>query len=84
MLSYLIHTFARYISDIKLAMSQPHIGTVKIMSIDRCHHENTDDLHFFPSCSMVVTSNDHVTSLVVFCDLYLSCNCRPQSPTSAR
>ena len=43
----------------------------KIMSIDRCNHVNTDDLHFFPSYSIVVTLHDHITSLVAFCNMYL-------------
>ena len=33
--------------------------------------QNTDDLHFSPSCSMVVTLHDHITSPVVFCNMYL-------------
>ena len=28
-------------------------------------------LHFSPSCSMVVTLHDHITSPVVFCNMYL-------------
>ena len=28
--------------------------------------QNTDDLHFSPSWSMVVTLHDHITSLAVF------------------
>ena len=31
----------------------------------------TDYLHFSPSCSMVVTLHDHITSVVVFCNMYL-------------
>ena len=38
----------------------------KIMSIDRCNHVNTDDLHISLSCSVVVTLHDYITSLVVF------------------
>ena len=33
--------------------------------------QNTDDLHFSPSCSMVVTLHDHITSPVVFCNAYM-------------
>ena len=33
--------------------------------------QNPDDLHFSPRCSMVVTVHDHITSPVVFCNIYL-------------
>ena len=52
-------------------LREPHIGTVKSRQSIGCNHVNTDDSHFFSSCSMVVTLRDRITSLVVFCNMYL-------------
>ena len=39
----------QYVPVLKIATSEPHIGTVKsCQSIGRCNHVNIDDLHFLP------------------------------------
>ena len=66
----ILHVYIMYLCLTISNLRAPHRHG-KIMSIDRCSHVNTDDLHFFLSCSMVVTLHDHVTPLVVCCNMSL-------------